>query len=486
MNLMLSSLDDKNVADVPRLKELQERQLNQALTFYQSILREGGPLEPTVQKDVAVAFLEAGSIQRKLGFRPQAKENFQRAAGLLEDLVARYPDRAEYRSELAFGYHGLGILTDSTDQKEEWLQKALALREQLCHEEPDNPKWQDHLAQSYHTLGAIRHGRPNAGLLTDLYGKALGINTRLHERFPNEPRYVSAAAEGCFSLGLCYEGAKQPERAESYYRQGENLLKPLVKNYPHETDYAASLAALYLNWARIPLNVRSQPEEAVRLCTQAITLAEEILRMEPRHGIARDACASAYGNRSIAYLALHREAEMDKDLDRAIELSEGQKRRQLRAIRGWNLIQFGKNSQAAAIARAIADDDTVEAYYLYEAAQIAAVAGRNTQHNPAFPAVGGSMTGLLGSPLGQGPMLGASALFPGRRIDERLSSEQRQSQVESCIGLVLTIMRRMSKAGYFRDESDFVRGFRGKEDAFQWLQSRDDFQRVLRETEKKK
>ena len=39
--------------------------------------------------------------------------------------------------------------------------------------------------------------------------------------------------------------------------------------------------------------------------------------------------------------------------------------------------------------------------------------------NPALPALGASTAGLLGSPLGQGPILAASALIPGRTDNPR-------------------------------------------------------------------
>lgn len=478
---MVARLDDKRLEDVPRLKELYEGQLNEALTFYQRILDEGGPLDPSIQKDVAVAFKKLGVIQVKLGKGPEAGENLQRAAGLLQNLIARYPDMPEYRVQLANCYHALGVwqgFGEPTKEDDEWFQKELALCEQLCRDDADNPEWQNALAECYLSLGLFQWSQPK-GQTRELIEKAFAIHSRLHERFPDESRYGSALAAECLHLGKHYEYGGQLDKAEAVYRQGEALLQLLIKKYPQETDYANFLVGLYSNWSAIPYQRRFQPEEAAALSTKAIALAEEILRREPRHRMARSNCVAAYGNRALAYSRLNRETQAGKDLDRAIELSEGGAPWKLKLLRGWNWIHLGEPARAVSFAQAIADDPTAQPDLLFEAAKIASVAGRNLRHDPTRPAIAGTTVALIGSALGQGPLLATCTLLPAERIEERPPTEQRRSQIESSVALALRLLRRIQQAGEFKDSKS--REVFLTEDNFRWLQGHADFQKFRRE-----
>ena len=73
-----------------------------------------------------------------------------------ERLAHHYPDRPEYRSDLARSYNNLGIMHRSNSQRalgaEDW-KRALALREQLVREHPDDFLYRRDLAQTLLNLG---------------------------------------------------------------------------------------------------------------------------------------------------------------------------------------------------------------------------------------------------------------------------------------------------------------------------------------------
>ena len=65
----------------------------------------------------------------------------EQSIAIQERLVHQYPDRPEYRSDLARSFNNLGIMHRSNSQRalgaEDW-KRALALREQLVREHPED------------------------------------------------------------------------------------------------------------------------------------------------------------------------------------------------------------------------------------------------------------------------------------------------------------------------------------------------------------
>jgi len=447
MNRMVARLDDRRLAEVPRLQELREGQLEDALAFYQSILREGGRLDPAVQEDVAGAFQHAAVIQSRLDRYGQARRSFRQAADLLGDLAARYPEVPGYQAQLAVCYNGLGCcysFTDPNSQAQHWLRRALALREQVCRAHPDEPEWQDALAESYHNLGQCMMG--TGGQRRAAYEKALAIRTRLTRHYPKESSYAARAAQDAFALGLCYMDAK-PDHADALYREAEGLLQPVVHDHPQEPEHALSLAALYINWA-ILMRQSRQPARAARLDTRAVDLAEEVLRKEPRHGLALQVCRNAHGDRAYSHDDLGRYADAIKDWDRLIELGAESELLRYRALRGWELIHAGDHAGAAATARALAEDSKTAAEFVYEAAKLWVSAGNLA------------------------------------RNDARLPPNERARLAERHTAEGIALLNRLQRAGYFKHPAN-IGDFRQNSD-LQRLRSRADFQEVLREMEGKK
>jgi tetratricopeptide (TPR) repeat protein len=443
MSHMLGRLDNRRLADVPRLKELRRDQLEDALAFYQSVLREDGPLEPAVQFDVASAFAQVALIQHQLSQLERSKESFQRAVQLLEDLTARYPDVRDYRLQLAAAYNGLGCnydFRDLSDPALPWLQKAQTLRTQLYEANPDDVSCQEALAVSYHNLAhhAQVRGDPES---VDYYERALAIRKRLLERYPDEILYKTNAATDYQSLGSCYAASGQLDRAEAVYRQAEPLLRSIMAAKPQESDYPVMLAGLYANWAILARTGRQQCEPAARLATRAIDLTEEVLGKEPRHGLAREVCRNAHGERAYAYDGLRRYSEAVKDWDRIIELSEVPQRPRLRALRGWTLLHAGDYTAGAAAAKELAGDPQVSGMILYEAAKLAASAGEMAHRKTTLPTA-------------QSPQLS-----------------------EACADQAMAVLLRLQQSGYF-DDKDQARDL-AEGGYFPLLVSRKDFQKLL-------
>src|SRR5262249_4327937 len=137
---MIARLDNQGLADMPRLKELEQQQLEDALGFYQEILLGLESPDPEVRLDVARASRQTAAIQAKLGHSDLAEKNLHQAIDLAERLQAEAPAQTEYRAELAAACTVLGELLRSNEtsypEAERRLQQALGLRRELADAEP--------------------------------------------------------------------------------------------------------------------------------------------------------------------------------------------------------------------------------------------------------------------------------------------------------------------------------------------------------------
>src|SRR5207248_5209565 len=108
LRTMLDRLRRRGVSDIPRLKELQRAQLEDALTFYLRAAEQTTD-DPEVRADAALASLEAGKLQRELDRRDDARPSLERARTAFATLADEFPDRPEYRARLAECWSALGV-----------------------------------------------------------------------------------------------------------------------------------------------------------------------------------------------------------------------------------------------------------------------------------------------------------------------------------------------------------------------------------------
>ena len=120
---------------------------------------------------------------------PEGIGLMEQSIAIQERLVHQYPDRPEYRSDLARSFNNLGIMHRSNNQRglgaEDW-KRALALREQLVREHPDDFLSRRDLAQSLQNLGNwYREEGGHDEQVEEVYRRALAIQKSLAREAPD-------------------------------------------------------------------------------------------------------------------------------------------------------------------------------------------------------------------------------------------------------------------------------------------------------------
>jgi serine/threonine-protein kinase len=368
LNQMLARLQQMGLADVPRLRELQQQLLEDALAFYQRAFQQLDDPDPAVRLDVATAYQKTATIQNLLGRQELASENFHRAIDLLGSLPEDIRNRAENRGRLADCCLGLGDSIKPREDAEQWLKKAIDLREQISRSQPQDADLQFAVAITHHHLGSLYQVAARLQLSEAEHNQAVALLDRLTREHPSNETYQAQLADSCINLAGIYQGTERPPRAAEYYKKASEILEVFVKKNPSELRYQTSLAALCLNWGNLRYVGIDAPVSLDRY-TRAIEICNAVLRQEPRHSFARYVLLNASGARSLLYNDRQQYAEALADYDRVVELSEGADKDYHEGMRTAFIVRAGDYLKATSMADALSQNPKADNDALYAMAR---------------------------------------------------------------------------------------------------------------------
>jgi tetratricopeptide (TPR) repeat protein len=450
MGRMVDRLNAQRLADMPRLKELRQELLEDSLAFYQAVLKQADNPDPAVRLDTAFAYLQTGEIQQLLGQPALAKENFWKAVTLLEELPAADRDLPESRIRLAVCHSHLATLAGNAGQwkeAERHYRTAFTLRERLALEQPDNPTWQNELARAEHSLAVLCQFTKRLPEAETHYLRAVAIRTLLIAVYPQVEDYQAQLAESHLNLVVVYGLLGRRPESQAANDKGIGILRVLTDRHPEVVDYQLSLAGALSNTG-LGLMIRGKPRDALALLTQAIKLAEAVLRHEPRHSTASTRAFSAHGARAQVNEMLGRWTEAVGDWDRVVALDRGSDAWTRQVLRAVALARAGEHVRATSESQALdkVADVTAEGRY-----NLACVCALSIGH---------------------------------ARKDIRLDSAERSALAERYAVQAVALLQKVQSQGYFKNAQ---RAKALADDAdLSGLRGRADFQQLLKQVQPNK
>jgi tetratricopeptide (TPR) repeat protein len=386
---MLKQFKELRLGEVAHLKELERRQLEDALAFYQGALQDQDDPDPAVRADAALAAKRAGDLQGIVGQPAKAVESFGRAIGLLDALPDEWRALPENRYLLVVCYNHRGLMMNQMGRWDDAARDhgaALLMLQAMIRAQPNSLQWREGLADTEHYLGALYQVSQKLAEAEPHHRRSATLFAELVRDRPDVEGYLAKLADTEVNLALLYQNTERPADAKRCYEQAEGRVRSLIERYPTEGGYALSLAALYTNWAYV-LGAARENKPALAKLTRAVELAEEVLKKEPTHKIARSRALNAHGARAELYGGLGRWTNAAKEWDRVIELVEQPASWISRALRAVVLARAGAHVRAVTEVDALADDPKVSAEGRFELARAcslsAAQVGKDTQLDPA-------------------------------------------------------------------------------------------------------
>jgi tetratricopeptide (TPR) repeat protein len=171
------------------------------------------------------------------------------ALRLNREFLQERSDDPEVRQETARTYDRLGLIHLSlgeTQEAEKLVLQAVDLAKRLAEEFPERPEYRDNLADYYGSLGfTLRYTRPREA--EEAYHDDLALRKQLVAEFPGVPAYRSALAKVYNNLGMVLWDLKRTREAEESFRQAQEIWQELAAADPAEPKYQSDLGGTYNN-----------------------------------------------------------------------------------------------------------------------------------------------------------------------------------------------------------------------------------------------
>jgi tetratricopeptide (TPR) repeat protein/energy-coupling factor transporter ATP-binding protein EcfA2 len=230
-------------ADVPQMTQFRRELLEKAKAFYDDFLKQDVGNE-TLRREMALAHLRLGHIDRWLENADEAAREYEQAIGLFEALEQQ-SDSADYRQGRADAYNWLGLtLTPVAARAAEAgkaYDNALVLQEALMRSNPARADYQQQAARTRYNRGMLRASTAD----------------------PGTPAFRAA---------------------EMDFQQAIRLLEPLTRNGASRVP-SLELARADNNLAALIALDDTRLLEAGRLYEMAVGLDEALIKAEPENRV---------------------------------------------------------------------------------------------------------------------------------------------------------------------------------------------------------
>lgn len=379
---ILGRLGDLKPTRVPGERELFAGVLDDALAFHRDTLQRADDPDPEVRADVANVLYQIGLLQSHLGQNDNADHNFREAAQLYEQLTVEAPDRLDYSQELSNCYNALGCIQPNEDAVS-WCQKALELRQEIVRRQPEDAAAAASLAQGHLNLGVRLLLLQRRSEAEEQLHRAVDAAKKVVAERPDLIGCRATLADAYVNLGLIYQQTdrKDPRfnqrrrQADEFYQEAERLLQPLMRDYPHHSEFFVSFAAVCVNRGNLQLETAGVAS-ALKVYDRGIEAIESLLRRDSTHPIARENAFKLHATRGQLYHGQQRYADAVQEWDRVLELAQDADRPRYRMWRALSLLQRGDSDGAAAEAERLTAEPNASPDTLYNAACIYAQSRR--------------------------------------------------------------------------------------------------------------
>ena len=348
---MLDRLKAPGLIGQPRLMALGRQQLEDALLFYEGVLRGHGgtgPIDDEARVDEADMRLAAAWVLDQLDRRGDAERQLRLALDEARKLTAGSPQAQRAAKLDMMGSVRLGpILADAgrLDEAIAVVSRALRNAEAIVREAAGAILPRDDVAWCRHNLGDIllRAGRPAEA--EPHYRLAVDIRRRLLAERPGNPALKGSLAEDLVNLGLIDSGAGRMAQAEAAYREADALMPPWSEVGIDVNLSVLSRAVLDVDLGAL-LIATGRPKRPARGSTRRSLTFDGVLDAEPARHEFRDASLKLHGVRAQALAAAGRHADSSRDWDRVVALAPEDQRRKYRMHRALEAVKSGDHAAA--------------------------------------------------------------------------------------------------------------------------------------------
>jgi tetratricopeptide (TPR) repeat protein len=246
----------------------------------------------------AEGLYRVGRMRGRLGELKEAEAAFTNALAIHKQLAADFPNRTDFRQNLAHGHASLGRLLSTTGRPKEAeaaYADALAINKQLAADFPNRLSVRDDLARSHLSLGILLSdtGRPKEAEAA--FTNALAIHKQLAADFPNRTDFRQNLAHCHANLGNLLITTGRAKEAEAALRDALVIKKQLAADFPTRPDFRQELAGSH-NSLSVLLRTTGRPREAEAALRDALTIQKQLAANFPTRPVFRQELAGSHNS----------------------------------------------------------------------------------------------------------------------------------------------------------------------------------------------
>jgi eukaryotic-like serine/threonine-protein kinase len=321
IDAILARVGDINQAQLPEMEKLRRALLEDALAFYQRMLKAPGD-NPKVRRDAANATYRIAKIQHYLGDIPAADKAYTQAISLNSQLAADDPANAANRVALATCHDDMAVL----------LTYHGRVPDAMAHSRTAQRLWQELLDASPADLAAARRlaaahlqhavqltfaGQPREAERFYLESKKLYEKVLTAAPADDASRMSYAHLLSTLCIDLYYRG--DLVGAEQSGRKAVEIETELLGKQPDRARYRQHLARSYTNLA-VTLSATQRSQEGAELSRKAVDLLQKLCEECPSMPEYTNELARAWNNLGIALMSQRKTDAGEEAYQKVIEL----------------------------------------------------------------------------------------------------------------------------------------------------------------------
>jgi serine/threonine protein kinase/tetratricopeptide (TPR) repeat protein len=298
LDAMFSQVVQDWLASRSRLEPEQKEFLEKALSYYQAFAAESGDHQD-IRQGVASALKRSGQIRDLMGQHEEALSAYSKARDRYEALCGDYPEVSDYRLGLAETHQVRGGLLSRLGrlrEAEEAERISIDLLQKQTADLPTAPNL-EHLARSQAVLGTVLKNAGQAKAAESAYLDALATQKQLVAKFPAEPTHQFGLANTYNDLAIVLALTGRVEGAEQAFRESIAVLKQLTITFPAMAAYRHQLAVQHFNMGKLFLTINPKIAETELLA--AITIEKQLAADFPSVPVYRSGLANSQHNLAL-------------------------------------------------------------------------------------------------------------------------------------------------------------------------------------------
>ncbi len=290
-NTFLFEFHDK-IQPLPGSTEAREMVVKTALEYLDSLAKEADG-DASLQNELAAAYQRIGDVQgypsqANLGHTEAALSSYRRSIGLSEKLRVKQKTDSALLRRLAETYSRFGEVARRMNKREEArevYQKAQTIAEQLLAINPKDEVAHYTTIQVIGGLGDLENLNGNLGNYLKHRHQAVAAVERLQKEIPSE-RSRHALASEYLRTGAALFTSGALDEAKSMNQRALEIETELLRQAPGNLAYRRTLSSIHSNRGEVERALNNIPV-AVEHYKQSLMIHEQMAAQDPKDATAR-------------------------------------------------------------------------------------------------------------------------------------------------------------------------------------------------------